>query len=453
MADKTGIEWTNATWNPLRGCSRVSEGCRHCYAEKIAARFSGPGMPYEGLAKRVGGEPRWTGTVRLVESALDQPLRWTKPRIIFVNSMSDLFHEKVSDEWIDSIFAVMALAPQHTFQILTKRPERMVKYMKVHERGSYIASSALSRVPGNKMESRPAWNMSWPLPNVWLGVSVEDQKTADERIPLLLATPAAKRFISAEPLLGKVDLLGWGAAAALPPTADTPKSWSKYQWPDWIPERNRELIADFWRVEYGRGAKAWASDNYSQKMPATGARVGAKIDRDSWANIVPFHSPHADVQGRYIHHWNNIGNIITDDGRSLSCSAGRGVHWLSRWQVRGDVYEHRIHWVIAGGESGPHARPMHPDWARSLRNQCAEAGVPFFFKQWGEWTPQVDRDNDDPDWRADYSLTNRKPEKHCILNIDGGCGFHGDRVHMMKRVGKKTAGSLLDGREHKEFPA
>src|SRR3990167_8098022 len=130
MGVKSSIEWTDATWNPIRGCSRVSEGCRNCYAERMAARFSDRGMPHHGLAVRhpisssIRGnvtEPRWTGEVRFIEEHLEDPIYWKKPRRIFVNSMSDLFHEKVKDEWIDRIFAVMALAPQHTFQVLTKR--------------------------------------------------------------------------------------------------------------------------------------------------------------------------------------------------------------------------------------------------------------------------------------------------------------------------------------------
>ncbi|MBY6277267.1 DUF5131 family protein [Symbiobacterium thermophilum] len=129
MGDRTRIEWTDATWNPIRGCSRVSEGCRNCYAERMAARFSGPGRPYEDLVRRTPHGPRWTGEVRLVEELLDAPLHWRRPRRIFVNSMSDLFHEAVPDEWIDKVFAVMALAEHHTFQVLTKRPERMLRYL------------------------------------------------------------------------------------------------------------------------------------------------------------------------------------------------------------------------------------------------------------------------------------------------------------------------------------
>ena len=145
MSAKTGIEWTDATWNPVRGCSRVSEGCRNCYAEKVAYRFSGPGQPYEGLVRiNAAGERKleWNGQVQLVEKHLLDPLKWKEPRRIFVNSMSDLFHENIPDEWIDKIFAVMALSPQHTFQVLTKRPERMRKYLSAPETRERIRREA-----------------------------------------------------------------------------------------------------------------------------------------------------------------------------------------------------------------------------------------------------------------------------------------------------------------------
>lgn len=202
MSGDTSIEWTDSTWNPVRGCTRVSPGCQKCYAERVAARFSGPGLAYEGLARRAAnGEARWTGKVELVEKHLLDPLSWRKPRKIFVNSMSDLFHEDVPEDWIDTIFAVMALAPRHTFQILTKRPERMQKYLSGPQLRQHVAA-ACPRGWSLSYEGRIL--ADWPLPNVWLGVSVEDQKRADERIPLLLETPAAVRFLSVEPLLEEV---------------------------------------------------------------------------------------------------------------------------------------------------------------------------------------------------------------------------------------------------------
>ena len=216
MGDKSNIEWCDATWNCLRGCTRVSEGCRNCYAEKDAYRFSGPGKPYEGLAVLKNGHASWTGEVKFIEDHLLDPIKWKRPRRIFVNSMSDVFHESVPYETIDKIFSVMALAPQHTFQLLTKRPERMLKYLtELRSEGwssGYIALAygrparffpqAFKMLPLNKEGFMP-----WPLPNVWLGTSVENQAAADERIPLLVQCPAKVHFISAEPLLGPIDLL------------------------------------------------------------------------------------------------------------------------------------------------------------------------------------------------------------------------------------------------------
>jgi protein gp37 len=309
MSANSTIEWTDATWNPVRGCSRVSEGCRNCYAEGIAVRFSGPGMPFEGLAVRTTQGPKWTGKVRTVPELLELPLRWRKPRRIFVNSMSDLFHEDVPDEFIDLVFKTMWNAPKHTFQVLTKRPKRMLRYLSrfAPDGDGYVTRN------GVNVNKRPAgsplfFDNKWPLPNVWLGVSVEDQAAAYERIPLLLQTPSAVRFLSVEPLLGQVHL-----------------------------------------PHYGKGRFADGSDGW-----------------------------------------------------------GLGVDW-----------------VICGGESGPGARPMHPDWARSLRDQCQAASVPFFFKQWGEWSAPELEDSSVP--RAAAEST-------------------------MYRIGKKAAGRLLDGRTWDEFP-
>ena len=260
MATKTGIAWTDATWNPVRGCERVSEGCRRCYAEILAARHSYPGGWGEGLAKwitRKDGtkEARWTGVLQTVESLLDAPLRWRKPRRIFVNSMSDIFHDDVAFEFVDRMFAVMASTARHCYQILTKRPERMLQYMQRVAEGAPMAGQRYERemrehfdrykldflegysIPSpptpelrfiydsaTMQEKRPRspdgttlkhgfsggefhWR-GWPLSNVWLGVSAEDQDTFDERITLLLQTPAAVRWVSLEPLLGHIDLIG-----------------------------------------------------------------------------------------------------------------------------------------------------------------------------------------------------------------------------------------------------
>ncbi len=177
MSSKTEIAWTDATWNPTSGCTRVSEGCRHCYIDRTP--------PF-----RMNGRKFVNGTtgVQLHPDRLDQPLKWKKPRRIFVNSLSDLFHEDVPDQFIYDVFDVMRRCYWHTFQVLTKRPRQMAFLTKI-----------MQQSPGPD-------HVRWPLPNVWLGVSVEDQRTADERIPWLLQTPAAVRFLSCEPLLGPIDL-------------------------------------------------------------------------------------------------------------------------------------------------------------------------------------------------------------------------------------------------------
>lgn len=221
----TKIEWTDRTWNPVRGCSRVSAGCQNCYAERQAIRQINGG--YKGLIKRTSHGPAWTGDIRIVSDLIAEPLRWRQPRRVFVNSMSDLFHDSVPESVLDRLFAVMALAQRHTFQVLTKRPARMLEYLRtvtwerlidacnrsadggLHRPGAYNLSSidaatTLARfVAGEKDAYRPLPKL--PLPNVQLGVSVESQETADERIPPLLQTPAATRFVSYEPALGPVD--------------------------------------------------------------------------------------------------------------------------------------------------------------------------------------------------------------------------------------------------------
>jgi len=380
MADKTAIEWCDATWNPVVGCSIVSKGCTNCYAMKMAARLEAMGQPiYRGMTAPSKTGPVWTGAVRLNPAVLAKPLSWRRPRRIFVNSMSDLFHESLPDEAIDRVFAVMALCPQHTFQVLTKRPERMRAYMRARDgMGDAALCRAINAIPAALGNRHGALEM--PLPNVWLGVSVEDQAAADARIPILLDTPAALRFISAEPLLGPVDLT----------YLDTGRQPQEYE-------------AE--RIDALRGGVAWESD-------------GTIVARPS------------------------VGNID---------------------------------WVIAGGESGPDARPMHPDWARSLRDQCAAAGVPYFFKQHGEWAPicamseaALDacyRPNvkaaPGEDQRAiDDVHGRRRIVDATVLHADGsrhdhlepGAFAQGSAAMTMFAIGKSAAGALLDGREHREFP-
>lgn len=186
----TEIEWAEYVWNPTRGCNRVSQGCKKCYAERVAARFSGPGQPYEGLITRVNGQPTWNGKIKLVPELLEEPRHWKKPRRIFVDSMSDLFHEKVPSDYVGKVFETIARCPQHTFIILTKRPERIAEVLGPRGCGWYATEGP---VP-------------CPQPNAWIGASAEDQETADLRIPYLVNAPVAVRVLSVEPQLGSINL-------------------------------------------------------------------------------------------------------------------------------------------------------------------------------------------------------------------------------------------------------
>lgn len=306
--DRTQIEWTDSTWNPVRGCSRVSAGCHHCYAEPQAARIirmdRGRGVPvgqgaYDGLLNE---QDQWNGKIKLVEDQLKQPLRWKKPRKIFVNSMSDLFHKGVPEDFIDKVFAVAALCfikqeTPHTFQILTKRPDRMSKYLNHPDTLANIkkAMRELDHQLNNSIDVTP-W---WPLPNVWLGVSVEDNKSAKKRIPLLLECPAVIRWISAEPLLGYVDLqiqdtpkIHWVVVGGESGKDARPmhRSWLTdllwqcqehnipflfKQWGEWNPRMvgggDGPCVEDVPRIRLTD-----QSDN--------GSILGAKGDNDSWMN-------------------------------------------------------------------------------------------------------------------------------------------------------------------------
>lgn len=321
MSDRTRIEWADATWNPVSGCSAVSPGCDHCYAKTLAERFRG----VEGHYFEHGFD------VQTRPEKLDQPLRWRRPRKIFVNSVSDLVHSAVTDDFVARVFAVMAVADHHTFLVLTKRPGRMRSLLS----NPQFVELVLDKTRGFAAGRKP---IAWPLPNVWLGVSAEDQKWFGVRVPVLLRTPAVVRFVSAEPLLGAITLCCCDGAA------------------------------------------------YDVRRH-------------------PF---------------------LTNPRCAL--------HGTSR-----------LDWVIAGGESGRHARPMHPDWARQLRDQCRVMDVAFLFKQWGQWVPSAGGSRDQwlrPDtgamapWQAG-TISQGRPSSEAIP---------------MRRVGKRVAGRLLDGRTWDQFP-
>lgn len=341
---KSTIEWTDETWNPIAGCTKVSAGCKHCYAERMAKRLVAMGVEkYDGT---VGEDGHWTGSIRFDYDALETPFKWRKPRRVFVNSMSDLFHEAVPWHFIQDVFWTMRETPWHTYQVLTKRPERMRDYVQHREPAG---------VPRN----------------VWLGVSVEDQEAADARIPYLLDIPACVRFLSCEPLLGPVDL-------GLKLNSDFPwdSRWVRLTQPVWadLPFLNRgKLVAQ---------------------------------------------------PGIYRTHSNKHGAL------SVETSGGLLGVKPSEFEVLPT-----IDWVICGGESGPGARPMHPEWVRSLRDQCVAAGVPFFFKQWGQWMSEEAALGLVGD---DYDLSKKRP----IV-------AHNEIFY---RFGTKNAGRLLDGREWNEFP-
>lgn len=309
----TKIEWATDTINPIIGCSKISAGCDNCYAEKMAVRLSH--MDTEGYDEVLNHAGKWNGRTAFVPSQLGKPMKWKKPRRIFVCSMGDLFHNSVSDDHQLAVFEMMRKAYWHTFFVLTKRPENMREFIR--------------DLQANK---GPDF-IRWPLPNVYLGVTAENQEQADKRIPELMKMDGCTKFVSVEPMLGPVDLSPW------------------------LPH-----FMDF--------------------------------------------------------------SYTTDPGR--------------------------LNWVICGGESGPGARPMHPKWARDLRDQCDNAEVPFFFKQWGEWLPFGQEVSHA--WRC-----NTKPNQFLVDGdaVKGGPfvarAFKDDGMYAY-RVGKKAAGRLLDGVTYNEYP-
>ncbi len=381
----TGIEWTHIpgfkgeTWNPIVGCSVISPGCTNCYAMSMAARLEKMKLQqYMGTTVPSKAGPVWTGRLNIAsEQVLTKPLRWSKPRAIFVNSMGDLFHEDVLEDWVARIFAIMALCPQHIFIVLTKRSERMRSLLSEKSDGWLLGDSSRpgtlcheiystgfkiqrelfpDRAPAEKGREL---DRKWPLPNVWLGVSVEDQVRANERIPDLLTTPASRRFLSCEPLLAPVDL--------------------------------RDI------------------DDGSYGIDALSGEV-----HDMFRPCRPVPP---------------------------------------------------IDWVIAGGESGHKARPVHPYWISSLRDQCAAADVPFFFKQWGEWMPVCEMTDEFsqtlhyPAPKQDPLRTTRSKYDHCVIDAAGtvrkisdGMAFTGELPMGVYKVGKGKAGSNLAGETLHNWP-
>lgn len=338
MADGTKIEWTDATWNPIGGCSIKSPGCINCYAQSLAGTRLARHSLYAGTTDIVKGKSVFNGHLTAAPDGAKVwtwPLHWRGSRFaefegrlsrIFLGDMSDLFHENRPLHDIIRSIAV-ALLCQHVVQILTKRADRLRAMMLDSEFVSAIEGAMDDIAPAHWHDREIDDRGGWPNPRLWLGFSAERQQEFDERWAFVrdLASAGWIIFVSVEPMLGAV--------------------------------------------------------------------------------------------------------VLPQDLLTL----GRRVQ------------------VIVGGESGRDARPMHPDWARSIREQCSAAGVPFLFKQWGSWTSIVDRDRDDPDRRADYAVVNRVPG-YRIVSLTGGSGFHGERVHLMRHVGKKAAGRLLDGRTWDQFP-
>lgn len=311
---KTRIEWATDSWNPIVGCSKCSPACDHCYAEKMAVRLAAMG---QSRYKVVIDGKNWNGRLHFDHTTLDSVMHWKKPRRIFVTSMGDAFHESVPFHWIDQIFDMVRNCPLHTFIILTKRADRML---------NYLASLEIDR-------------FDVVYPNVWCGVTICNQQEANEKIPLLLQVPAAVRFVSIEPILGKIDLT----------------------------------------------TIKWVDTSYKGR-------------------------------GQCVLHFDALHNNHPDS----------------------PFNKQKLDWVICGGESGPGARPVQPDWVRSLRDQCKAHDVPFMFKQWGEFAPENAILDDGSPLHDSFR---RNAVKHICDN--------GEYVY---RVGKHRTTRTLDGVIHDEYP-
>jgi len=377
------IEWTDRTWNPVTGCTKVSQGCKHCYAEGVANRFwhhqyvhtaERGFIPVKAYAAdALTGRPRKFTDVMTHEDRLLEPLRWRKPAKVFVNSMSDLFHEDVPFEFVDRVFSVMAAATHLTFQILTKRPDRMRAYVasfdtdgdaqRLNGPMSDLISDDLTRRQRRLLErgissclgvdfeedgeEAQVETLDWPLSNVWLGVSVEDQATADLRIPVLVDTPAAIRFVSYEPALGAVDF--------------------------------RRYVTNVRTIHMGADVEGMLTSRAFDYLHDGGRRLNPEDAEKKLRELLAAGVRFIPTGG--------------PDGKPTACDA------FSEQTGCPGHQRPRLDWIIVGGESGPGARPFNVEWARATVEQGRAAGVSVFVKQLGD-RPVTNQPSDLPDWSS-----------------------------------------------------
>jgi len=394
--NKSKIEWTEVTWNPVTGCTPISPGCENCYAKRMATRLRGRcGYPKDDPFR-----------VTLHPERLNEPLSWKKPRRVFVCSMGDLFHDDVDGGFLCRVFDTIMAAEQHIFLVLTKRPKRMRDFFKRCIHGT--------------------------ISNLWVGVTVENQEAANKRIPLLLQTPAAVHFVSCEPLLGPVDL----------------RPWLKRYYHGGVPGLR---VGDMLLPPSVTGKSTLLK--YAQEIDPSGPQRADKVylttDLEA-AKLFAFAYPCGHV-------YRAVPALPLED--DPDCKEP-GISYQTPAAIVVPPDTPVIDWVIVGGETGPNARPCNPNWVRSLRDQCQDAGTSFFFKSWGEWAPckpmVVDQAN-----RIEKGLP--LPKQYVVLETglseedmkhDRGirAAITGRVGITMAKVGKRHAGRLLDGREWSEYP-
>ena len=452
MSSATKIEWATDVWNAITGCPgpKVSPGCAHCFAERMATTR---------LRGRTGYDPVDPFNVAYHHNKYEKFLRKRKHARVFVNSMGDLFHPDVDQHELDCVFAAMLCSeitsgPSHDFMILTKRPEFMAEYFASgpdvllrrwgeagngwlhvgdgNECFSEYAEGQTIPMRGHELHPLSMQDYLWPLPNLWLGVTVCNQAEADAKIPVLMKIPAAKRFVSIEPMLGPIELTGWGNIRQ--GENQYPERWADLAWPEWVPAKIRIEIESYWsRIAYKTTPHEWAANAVqNQGGIELGSLVG--VDNVTYSHnhkeVRPFNDYRTYRIGRFIHAWNNMCYVVYDDGTFDEASYHGRFYVSNPYSV---TSQDKLNWVICGGETGPGARPMNPDWVRSLRDQCQKATVPFFFKSWGDWGP-------------------------CLPSTCGP-GAYDRPVHIWDKrwwsihIGKKRAGRLLDNREWDEVPS